>query len=304
MKLSYYVKTGVSIAVVACILCGLSSCKKSSRLDITKEHLVVLDISKKPLDANLNWKPILGTYQKMEGNPDETFSIRENALELLLTVGNKEFVLTQVTYKEYICKQDNALNLKNLHFIVDKKGFSALCKVGEIYYEHITYADNTFDFANFTPPPVAIKKDFPGLVPVKEIDPTMSVNLRFTPKQTAYLTKETAEALKRANQALQTTGYALILLDAYRPKSISIQKETDDKFQTGDTVSVMLFNTKSQQESDMGSSYLELSIRSKSDYIGGTSLQRWHRSFLKNAMTLAGFVSNESMWWQFTYPKK
>jgi D-alanyl-D-alanine dipeptidase len=281
---------------------SITSCHKNPDKNIPKDSPPAkLDISKKPMDANLNWKKILGKYQKMEGKPEEFFTIREVNLQLLLQINKKEYELTQINFKEYQCKQDNPLELRTLQFVIDKKGFAALCIANKVYYEKVTYADKTFDFTIFERPTTTIKKDFPELVAVKEIDPTIQIDLKFTPKQIAFLRKDASLALKKANQSLQVFGYTLVLVDAYRPKTISILKESDSLFQTGNTVSVMLFNTKSQLMVDMGSAYLEYSERSLNSYQEGSSLDRWHRQFLRNAMILAGFKGSDTLWWQFTY---
>jgi D-alanyl-D-alanine dipeptidase len=302
MKRYRFAMAGLSCFILLALIGGAISCRKNPGLEAPKDFPPAkLDISKKPIDANLNWKPILGKYQKIEGKPEDYFLIREEALKLLLNYGKKEYVLEQVTYKEYSCKDDNPLQLRKLIFVIDKKGFSALCKANNNYYEHITYADKTFNLITFMHPIVKIKKDLPTLVDVKEVDPTLLIDLKFTPKQTAFLQKETTDALKKANQSLKVYGYELILLDAYRPKEVSILKEADADYQTGKTVSVMLFNTKAQQMVSMGSSYLEFSERSVLSYLGGTSLERWYRTFLNNAMESAGFKGSITNWWQFTY---
>jgi len=49
----------------------------------------------------------------------------------------------------------------------------------------------------------------------------------------------------------------------------------------------------------MPSGYGEFSERSYSDYVGGTSLQRWHRELLRSAMEAEGFQVYEYEWWHF-----
>ena len=47
--------------------------------------------------------------------------------------------------------------------------------------------------------------------------------------------------------------------------------------------------------------YDESTGRAFADYPGGTSLQRWHRALLRNAMVAEGFMVNPSEWWHFDY---
>jgi D-alanyl-D-alanine dipeptidase len=45
----------------------------------------------------------------------------------------------------------------------------------------------------------------------------------------------------------------------------------------------------------------EMSDRSYPDYLGGTSLQRWHRDLLRRSMEAEGFTVYEAEWWHFDY---
>ena len=47
--------------------------------------------------------------------------------------------------------------------------------------------------------------------------------------------------------------------------------------------------------------YDEFSERSYAFYPGGTSLQRWHRALLRNAMEAEGFAVYQYEWWHFDY---
>jgi D-alanyl-D-alanine dipeptidase len=47
--------------------------------------------------------------------------------------------------------------------------------------------------------------------------------------------------------------------------------------------------------------YDEMSERSYPDYVGGTSLQRWHRDLLRAAMEAEGFRVYQFEWWHFDF---
>jgi D-alanyl-D-alanine dipeptidase len=47
--------------------------------------------------------------------------------------------------------------------------------------------------------------------------------------------------------------------------------------------------------------YDEFSPRSYADYPGGTSLQRWYRALLRQAMEREGFQAYPEEWWHFDY---
>jgi serine beta-lactamase-like protein LACTB len=51
----------------------------------------------------------------------------------------------------------------------------------------------------------------------------------------------------------------------------------------------------------MVSTYDETTARAYPDYPGGTSLQRWHRKLLRDAMEAQGFTVYEAEWWHFDY---
>jgi D-alanyl-D-alanine dipeptidase len=292
----------VAFFVLCISLLALSSCQNKVKIKSIQEENIKnpLDITQKPFDANLNWKKIIGHYQKMEGKPEESFLIREDNSKLLLQYKEKDYELIQNTFKEYTCKAVNPLKIGTLFFLIDKKGYTPLCKVNDVFYERKTFEQKTFDFAYYTQKQTNIKKDDSDFVNVKEIDPTLTIFLRFSPKQNAYLKKEHALALKNVNASLAKFGYSLIVLDAYRSFSIPGLADQTEDFKTGSTVAVTLFNAKSQETVDFGSSYLEFSERSQASYQGGTSLERWHRQFLRTAMKNAGFKETKSVWWKFT----
>ena len=51
----------------------------------------------------------------------------------------------------------------------------------------------------------------------------------------------------------------------------------------------------------MVSGYDEFSDRAYPDYPGGTSLARWHRQQLRDAMETEGFTVFVNEWWHYDY---
>jgi D-alanyl-D-alanine dipeptidase len=51
----------------------------------------------------------------------------------------------------------------------------------------------------------------------------------------------------------------------------------------------------------MPGGYDEMSSRSFPLYVGGTSLQRWRRDLLRDAMEAQGFRVYEAEWWHFDF---
>ena len=62
-----------------------------------------------------------------------------------------------------------------------------------------------------------------------------------------------------------------------------------------------LYDLKSRTPAEMASTDDETTDRASPDYPGGTSLQRWHRQLLRDAMEAEGFTVYEAEWWHFDY---
>ena len=69
----------------------------------------------------------------------------------------------------------------------------------------------------------------------------------------------------------------------------------------GCAVDLTLYDRKTGKPVEMVGGYDEMSDRSYPDYLGGTSLQRWHRDLLRCAMQAEGFTVYEAEWWHFDY---
>lgn len=131
------------------------------------------------------------------------------------------------------------------------------------------------------------------------------------PEARCLLRKETAEKLKKAQDALQQKGFSLKLFDGYRP--LSVQKKLWEKYPVegfvanpakgsnhnrGAAVDLTLAD-KDGKELPMPSAYDEFSERAHRDYQGGTEEERRNRQVLEDAMQGAGFIGLRSEWWHF-----
>ena len=125
-----------------------------------------------------------------------------------------------------------------------------------------------------------------------------------------------AEALLRAHQSLAKQGYGLLIHDAYRPWRVTklFWEATPDsgrmfvadpskgsKHNRGAAVDLTLYELATGKPVKMVGGYDEMSPRSFPDYPGGTSLERWHRELLREAMEAEGFTVNEYEWWHFDH---
>jgi len=165
------------------------------------------------------------------------------------------------------------------------------------------------------------------LVELARLDPTIKLDIRyastnnflgsvFYSEPRAFLQRPAAEALVRAHHKLNEKGYGLLIHDAYRPwyvtkvfwdatpqdKKIFVADPSQgSRHNRGAAVDLTLYDLKTGRPVEMVGTYDETTDRSYPDYPGGTSLQRWHRKLLRDAMESEGFSVYEAEWWHFDY---
>ena len=177
-------------------------------------------------------------------------------------------------------------------------------------------------------PPIE-KGDFreTDLVELTKLDPTIKLDVRyattnnlfdnvFYSQPRAFLQRPAAEAVARINQKLRKQGYGLLVHDAYRPwyvtkvfwdatpenlKLFVADPSEGSRHNRGAAVDLTLFDLKTGKPIEMVGTYDEVTDRSYPNYPGGTSLQRWHRELLRDAMESEGFTVYEAEWWHFDY---
>lgn len=165
------------------------------------------------------------------------------------------------------------------------------------------------------------------LVELTKLDPTIKLEIRyattnnflgsvFYSQARAFMQRPAAEAVARANRKLREQGYGLLVHDAYRPwyvTKVFWDATPDDKklfvadpsqgsrHNRGAAVDITLYDLKTGKPVEMVSTYDETTDRAYPNYPGGTSLQRWHRKLLRDAMESEGFTVFEAEWWHFDY---
>ena len=147
-----------------------------------------------------------------------------------------------------------------------------------------------------------------------------------------YLTKETALALKKANDDLKKQGYVIKVFDAYRPQSAvdhfnrwakdlnatqmkpyfypNVDKSElftrgyiaeKSSHSRGAAVDLTIVDMMSGQELDMGSAFDFFGEESHSEHTEGlTEMQINNRKILRNAMVENGFKPMAEEWWHFS----
>jgi D-alanyl-D-alanine dipeptidase len=165
------------------------------------------------------------------------------------------------------------------------------------------------------------------LVELTRLDPTIRLEIRyattnnflgtiFYSQARAFMQRPAAEAVVRANRKLKQYGYGLLIHDAYRPwyvTKVFWDATPDDKkvfvadpakgsrHNRGCAVALTLYDLKTKKPVEMVSTYDETTARAYPDYPGGTSLQRWHRTLLREVMDAVGFSVYAAEWWHFDY---
>jgi D-alanyl-D-alanine dipeptidase len=177
------------------------------------------------------------------------------------------------------------------------------------------------------PPPENGEFREADLVELTKLDPTIRLEIRyattnnflgtiFYSQARAFMQRPAAEAVVRANRKLKQYGYGLLIHDAYRPwyvTKVFWDATPDDKkvfvadpakgsrHNRGCAVDLTLYDLKTKKPVEMVSTYDETTARAYPDYPGGTSLQRWHRKILRDAMEAEGFTVYAAEWWHFDY---
>lgn len=167
----------------------------------------------------------------------------------------------------------------------------------------------------------------PDLVDLSTVDPTIRFDIRYASTnnfmssvfyqlEKAFLQRPAAEALGRAHRALGEQGYGVLIHDAYRPwyvtkmfwdatpedmKIFVADPSQGSRHNRGAAVDLSLVDLESGEVRHAVGGYDEFSPRSYPDYPGGTSLQRWHRELLRDAMEAQDFTVYEAEWWHFDH---
>ncbi len=164
------------------------------------------------------------------------------------------------------------------------------------------------------------------LVDLAVLDPRLRIDLRYaTPHnftgETVYsnaralMQRPAAMALERAAARAREAGYGFVILDAYRPWSVT-RKFWDEfpmhrayladplegsRHNRGCAVDLTLFELATGREVPMPSAYDDFSERAHPAWTGGTESERASRDRLRAIMEAEGFTVYENEWWHFDY---
>ena len=146
----------------------------------------------------------------------------------------------------------------------------------------------------------------------------------------AILTKEAADALKKANEEFNELGFGIIVYDAYRPmravnEFVNWTENEDTKMKQkfypninksdmikngyiskksghsrGSIIDLSLYDLKTHNKLDMGGDFDYFGEKSHYDYKGLTIEQKENRKILRNTMVKYGFKPISTERWHFT----
>lgn len=163
------------------------------------------------------------------------------------------------------------------------------------------------------------------LVEVTSLDPSIRLDVRYATSDNflhwpvytqarVFLQRPAAEAVVRAQRALQPQGYGLVLYDGYRPWYVTrifwdaVPPDKHDfvadpaegsKHNRGCAVDLGLVDLASGKPVPMPSDYDEFTERAHPDYPGGSPAQRAARDLLRRTMEAEGFTVDPGEWWHY-----
>jgi D-alanyl-D-alanine dipeptidase len=164
------------------------------------------------------------------------------------------------------------------------------------------------------------------LVDLADVDAGLRIDLRYATannftgeavyrRARALLQRPAAAALERAAARANEAGYGLVILDAYRPWSVTrlfwdafpmhraylADPMEGSRHNRGCAVDLTLYELATGREVPMPSAYDDFSERAHPAWTGGTEAERASRDRLRSFMEAEGFTVYENEWWHFDY---
>ena len=166
-----------------------------------------------------------------------------------------------------------------------------------------------------------------GLVELRSLDSTIRYDIRYATTDNfmgeqfytephAFMQRPAAEAVARANRALRSYGYGLLIHDAYRPwyvtkmfwdatpdslREFVADPASGSRHNRGAAVDLTIYDLTTGRPVPMISGYDEFSPRAYPDYPGGSALAQWNRELVRRTMEAEGFNVYQWEWWHFDF---
>lgn len=165
------------------------------------------------------------------------------------------------------------------------------------------------------------------LVELVKLDPSLHLDIRYAtehnflgfavyPEARAFLQKPAAQAIRDANEELKSQGLGLLILDAYRPLSVTqlmwdrtppakrdyvADPKKGSRHNRGAAVDLTIIDLKTGHPIEMPSHYDEFSQRAHHDYQGCSQTAKNNRAKLKDLMVRHGFEPLSNEWWHYDF---
>lgn len=165
------------------------------------------------------------------------------------------------------------------------------------------------------------------LVELITLEPTLRLDIRYAtannflgfpvyPEARAFLQREAAEAVRAIHQELRREGLGLLILDAYRPHSVTklMWERTPEsqrayvadpakgsRHNRGAAVDLTLVDLATGRPLPMPSMYDDFSERAHHDYQGASPERLANRAKLRAIMEKHGFDALDNEWWHYDF---
>lgn len=165
------------------------------------------------------------------------------------------------------------------------------------------------------------------LVELIKLDPNLRLDIRYAtsnnflgfpvyPQARAFLQKPAAEALKEANLELKQEGLGLLILDAYRPLSVTqlmwdetpaskrdyvADPKKGSRHNRGAAVDLTIIDLSTGKPVEMPSRYDDFSERAHHSFQGCSATAKANRAKLRALMEKHGFEPLSNEWWHYDF---
>ncbi len=160
-----------------------------------------------------------------------------------------------------------------------------------------------------------------------KLDPSLHLDIRYAtpnnflgfpvyPQARAFLRKPVAEALKDANLELKEDGLGLLILDAYRPLSVTklmwdktppsqrdyvADPQKGSRHNRGAAVDLTLIDLATGKPVEMPSRYDDFSERAHHSFQNCSPRAKANRAKLRTLMEKHGFEPLSNEWWHYDF---
>ncbi|HKV33310.1 MAG TPA: M15 family metallopeptidase [Pyrinomonadaceae bacterium] len=304
-------------------------------------HVVVAFNGPKPAPAPARWHGLIGEYGTdkeifyiLEKDGKLCASFKRSEPEPLQEISRNVFAYSQLSQLsgervEFTRERSGrATQVKILGATLQRRNIEPEAGANQLRVQPVRPVAELLKEALAAQPP-AESGDFlkSDLVELIKLDPSIRLDVRyattnnlfgtvFYSEPRAFMQRPAAESLVRVNRKLKQMGYGLLVHDAYRPwyvtkvfwdatpadkKLFVADPSKGSRHNRGCAVDITLYDLRTKKPVEMVSTYDETTDRAYPNYIGGTSLQRWHRDLLRSAMEAEGFTVYEAEWWHFDF---